>query len=39
MICQDNYLKIIDLGTCKKFAENSHHKTYTIIGTPQYMAP
>nr|VVW84769.1 unnamed protein product [Nymphaea colorata] len=28
---------MIDLGTCKKL--NGNEKTFTMIGTPNYMAP
>lgn len=37
MVCSDGYLKLIDLGTCKKL--NGNEKTFTMIGTPNYMAP
>ena len=37
MVCKDGYLKLIDLGTCKKL--NGNEKTFTMIGTPNYMAP
>ena len=33
------YLYLVDLRTVKKLDENNGFKTYTIIGTPQYMAP
>lgn len=39
MLMKDGYLKIVDLGTCKQFDAESLHKTFTIIGTPTYMAP
>jgi cGMP-dependent protein kinase len=47
MVADDGYLKIIDMGTCKKLEPNSKNgesnflsqKTFTIIGTPNYMAP
>ena len=48
MVTQDGYLKIIDMGTCKKLYSNLKNgennnfftlKTFTIIGTPNYMAP
>ena len=48
MVAQDGYLKIIDMGTCKKLQPNFKNgettnffslKTFTIIGTPNYMAP
>jgi cGMP-dependent protein kinase len=35
MICDDGYPKIIDFGAAK-FVSG---RTYTIIGTPHYMAP
>ena len=37
MVCADGFLKLIDLGTCKKI--NGTEKTFTMIGTPNYMAP
>ena len=37
MVCADGYLKLIDLGTCKRL--NGTEKTFTMIGTPNYMAP
>ena len=37
MVCKDGYLKLIDLGTCKQLKSNE--KTFTMIGTPNYMAP
>ena len=38
MVCRDGYLKLVDMGTCKKMAENQN-KTFSFIGTPEYMAP
>ena len=37
MVEKSGYLKLIDLGTAKYLSENE--RTYTIIGTPSYMAP
>lgn len=43
MVAQDGYLKLIDMGTCKKLDSKAGNfftqKTFTIIGTPNYMAP
>ena len=39
IVTKDGYLKVVDLGTCKHFDQQSLHKTFTIIGTPTYMAP
>ncbi len=39
MVTKDGYLKVVDLGTSKQFDAESLHKTFTIIGTPTYMAP
>lgn len=43
MVTEDGYLKMIDMGTCKKMeidkGNGLPHKTFTIIGTPNYMAP
>ena len=33
MVGKDGYLKLIDMGTCKKMAENQN-KTFSFIGTP-----
>lgn len=38
MVGRDGYLKLVDLGTCKKMYENQN-KTFSFIGTPEYMAP
>jgi len=37
MVGGDGFLKLIDLGTCKRL--NGTEKTFTMIGTPNYMAP
>ena len=44
MVCADGYLKLIDMGTCKLMKEKTttslnSGKSFTIIGTPNYMAP
>lgn len=39
IVCVDGYLKIIDMGTCKNLRNSASNKTFTIIGTPNYMAP
>lgn len=43
MVTEDGYLKMIDMGTCKKLESKNgngiNQKTFTIIGTPNYMAP
>jgi hypothetical protein len=40
MVCENGYLKLIDMGTCKKInPKAAARKTFTIIGTPNYMAP
>ena len=40
MVEEDGYLKLIDMGTCKQMNSQSViQKTFTIIGTPNYMAP
>lgn len=33
------YLYMIDLGTAKKLTQEKGNRTFTIIGTPHYMAP
>jgi cGMP-dependent protein kinase len=33
------YLKIIDLGTARKLHSAAGYRSFTIIGTPHYMAP
>lgn len=30
---------MIDLGTAKKLTDDKGNRTFTIIGTPHYMAP
>lgn len=30
---------LIDLGTAKELSSKNMYKTFTIIGTPHYMAP
>jgi cGMP-dependent protein kinase len=38
MLDQQGYLKLIDFGIAKKL-EESKNRTFTMIGTPHYMAP
>jgi len=38
MIDYQGYVKLVDLGTAK-ILSNNRARTYTIIGTPHYMAP
>mmetsp|Transcript_110847 Transcript_110847/g.155564 ORF Transcript_110847/g.155564 Transcript_110847/m.155564 type:complete len:197 (+) Transcript_110847:69-659(+) len=38
MINDKGYMKMIDMGTAK-ILKDSRARTFTIIGTPQYMAP
>ena len=38
MIDAKGYIKLIDMGTAT-FLEDYHDRTYTVIGTPHYMAP
>ncbi|EER08542.1 cAMP-dependent protein kinase catalytic subunit isoform 2, putative [Perkinsus marinus ATCC 50983] len=33
------YLKLADFGTAKKFTPGSPEKTYSLVGSPHYMAP
>jgi cGMP-dependent protein kinase len=37
MINSDGYIKLIDMGT-SKFIDKNQQRTFTIIGTPHYMA-
>jgi serine/threonine protein kinase len=39
MVQGEGYLKLIDMGTCKNLKTSISNKTFTIIGTPNYMAP
>ena len=40
MVSEDGYLKFIYMGTCKQLPlKLGTKKTFTIIGTPNYMAP
>ena len=34
-IDEEGFLKILDIGTCKKITD----RTYTLVGTPAYTAP
>mmetsp|Transcript_26109 Transcript_26109/g.22969 ORF Transcript_26109/g.22969 Transcript_26109/m.22969 type:complete len:164 (+) Transcript_26109:225-716(+) len=38
MVDDKGFAKVIDMGTCK-ILKKSGHRTFTIIGTPTYMAP
>ncbi len=38
MVDEKGYLKLIDMGTAK-LIKNKNGRTFTIIGTPHYMAP
>lgn len=41
MVDSDGYLKLINMAVAKKVSKEGKYlsKTYTIIGTPHYMAP
>lgn len=40
MIDEKGYLKLIDMGTAKNLSSGDGiSKTFTVIGTPHYMAP
>ena len=40
MIDEKGYLKLIDMGTAKTLkSKNGINKTFTLLGTPHYMAP
>ena len=36
---QKGFLHLIDLGTAKILGEDSGFRTFTVVGTPHYMAP
>ena len=38
MVDEKGYVRLIDMGTAK-FLTHKSGRTYTIIGTPHYMAP
>ena len=38
MIDKNGYLHLIDLGTAK-ILTNDNQRTFTVLGTPHYMAP
>jgi cGMP-dependent protein kinase len=38
MVDDQGYMRLIDMGTAK-FLKGKGGRTYTIIGTPHYMAP
>jgi cGMP-dependent protein kinase len=39
MVESTGYLKLIDMGTAKRLKPSNGYRTFTIIGTPHYMAP
>lgn len=39
MMLVSGYLKLVDMGSSKMLAAKGLAKTYTIVGTPHYMAP
>ena len=39
MVESAGYLKLIDMGTAKRLKPSNGYRTFTIIGTPHYMAP
>ncbi|CAM9760040.1 unnamed protein product, partial [Choristocarpus tenellus] len=43
LLAQDGYLKIIDFGFAKRIpfkkGSNIHNKSFTLCGTPDYLAP
>lgn len=39
MVEGTGYLKLIDMGTAKRLKAANGYRTFTIIGTPHYMAP
>ena len=39
VVSEDGYLHMIDMGTAKFLEKESGYRTFTIIGTPHYMAP
>ena len=36
---QKGFLHLIDLGSAKVLGEENGHRTFTVTGTPHYMAP
>lgn len=39
VVDKKGYLIMIDMGTAKFLNEQNGYRTFTIIGTPHYMAP
>lgn len=39
MVDEKGYIKLIDLGTAKILSNENGFRTFTLIGTPHYMAP
>lgn len=39
MVNHEGFMYVIDLGTAKPLLKEKAFRTYTIIGTPHYMAP
>jgi cGMP-dependent protein kinase len=39
MMLESGYIKLVDMGSSKIIPNKGQPRTYTIIGTPHYMAP
>ena len=39
IVDKNGYLRLIDMGAAKKLSESNGYRTFTVIGTPHYMAP
>lgn len=39
MVDNEGYIRLIDMGTAKQLTQDKGFRTFTIIGTPHYMAP
>ena len=39
VLCQNGYLKLVDFGFAKQLGGSHGNKSYTVCGTPDYIAP
>ena len=39
VLCENGYLKLVDFGFAKRLGGSHGNKSYTVCGTPDYIAP
>ena len=39
MVDSTGYIKLIDMGTAKVLSTATGNRTFTLLGTPHYLAP